>query len=227
MAFDTAKEVKTAGRSGAGAHGRPRSPDPLWSRRGLPCRRIFSHPGCGTTLHCASAKGALDRFRVADPSWDPFKIRTARPFSSGVEKTAAIRVGRLLEVSVDAGYRTLPAVDDLFDAASAEVSKLSQPQHVVVTVDFRRCPLLSSEASDHLLLRMERTNARTARAAILVLPSACTTLLQVTRIVKLGNHLYRRAFQDPGPLIAWLRECLTPHEVGRLGEILEAFRGQD
>src|SRR5262249_44679903 len=83
------------------------------------------------------------------------KVAPALPIPRFMAKNpAAIVVGRLLEIRADAGYRTTADVDELFDKADAEVAKLPSHQRLVTVADWRRCPVMASQASDRILERI-------------------------------------------------------------------------
>jgi hypothetical protein len=82
--------------------------------------------------------------------------------------TAAIRVGRLLEIRAEVGYRTSADVDEVFDTIEREVRKLARDERHVAAVDWRRCPVMSPEAAGRITQRLELLNGRTQRSAALV-----------------------------------------------------------
>jgi len=134
--------------------------------------------------------------------------------------TAAIVVGRLLEVRAAAGYRTVADVDALFDSIHREIAKLDPMQKVVTVVDWRQCPLMSSEAADRLLQRMIGVNSRTERSCAIASLGSPTTVLQFMRLIREGKHRDRQMFFDQDKLIAWLADVLSPPELERLNLFL-------
>jgi hypothetical protein len=132
--------------------------------------------------------------------------------------TAALRVGRLVEVRVDAGYRTIADVNQLSDAIDAEVGKLAPSQKVVIVADWRRIHVMSPESSARFRERMVLLNRRTERSAVLVSPEAPVALLQLMRLVREASCDERRIFDDFTELTNWLQEILTPEETKRLQE---------
>jgi len=130
--------------------------------------------------------------------------------------TAVIQVGRLLEVRAASGYRTVADVDHIFDAIAAEEARLPGDQRVVVAVDWRRCPLMSAEAAERILVRITRTNARTERSAALASPTSSSALMQFLRLIRESKKPDRRLFYDPQELALWLDEVLSPTESARL-----------
>ncbi len=149
------------------------------------------------------------------------KRRANRPFSrNAVKNTASLKVGRLVEVRVGAGYRTIADVDALFNAITAEVSKLDASRLVVVAVDWRQCPLMSADAADHALLRMIRSYPRTERSAALASRNSPLAVMQFMRLIKDSHNGSRRLFYDRDEMVSWLSEVLSPVEAARLRAFL-------
>lgn len=129
--------------------------------------------------------------------------------------TAKINVGRLLEVRVDAGYRTEGDVDDLFEAIVAEVRLAGIPK-TIVAVDWRNCPFMAPAAAVRLTERMMASNTRTERSAALALPNSPLVVLQFLRVIREAGLPDRKLFFAPQPLVQWLGEVLTAEESLRL-----------
>ena len=134
--------------------------------------------------------------------------------------TAKINVGRLLEVRVDAGYRTEGDVDDLFDAITAEV-RLAGVAKAIAAVDWRNCPFMAPAAAVRLTEQMMAANIRTERSAALALPDSPMVVLQFLRVIREAKMTDRKLFLAPLPLVQWLGEVLTADESLRL----QAFLG--
>ena len=130
--------------------------------------------------------------------------------------TAVIKVGRLLEVRAASGYRTAADVDHIFDAIAAEVGRLPGQRLVVAAVDWRRCPLMSAEASERILYKMTRSNPRTERSAALASSTSSAALMQFLRLIRETKFPDRRLFYDAQELARWLDEVLSPTESARL-----------
>ncbi len=132
-----------------------------------------------------------------------------------MQNTAANRVGRLVEIRVGAGYRSVADVDALFHEIMRAVR--GKPYtHFVTVADWRYCPVMSSDAAERALEAMTRHNAFVERSAALASPRSPTAVLQFMRLVRESNCERRRLFEDADALIAWLAESLTPQEVARL-----------
>jgi hypothetical protein len=137
-----------------------------------------------------------------------------------VRNTAAIRVGRLMEVRVDAGYRTVANVDELFDAIDHELVRLPPIWKIVTIADWRRIPVMSPQAAERLRQRMASLNPRTIRSAALIDGRAPTTVLQFMRVVRAANLSDRKIFDDLEALVSFLQEVLTDEESLRLRDFL-------
>src|SRR5512140_2029832 len=122
-----------------------------------------------------------------------------------------ILTGRLLEVRADAGYRTIADVNAIFAAIGKAIARL-QPQRAIFVVDWRRCPLMSDEASEHMLARMTGNNPLIERSAALGSKHSPVALLQFLRLVRDSGNKDRRLFDDVSELCAWLDEVLLPAE---------------
>jgi len=134
--------------------------------------------------------------------------------------TAAIRVGRLLEIRGEAGYRTAADVDQLFDIIDAEVAKLPSSQKHVTIVDWRHCPVMSPQAAQRIGQRIVLTNPRTERSAALAVADAPVAVLQFLRVIREAGLPDRRLFFGVDELVPWLSEALTSIETARLRQFL-------
>ena len=144
------------------------------------------------------------------------------PFSEGmVGNNAVIRVGRLLEVTVDAGYGGVEDVDRLFDGADEVLARLPgpRPRHVTV-VDWSRCPVMSPEAAERAVQRMALTNGRTERTAAFASKVSLAVVLQLVRLVREAGNPDRRLFFEAPSLESWLGELLDAGEKARLREFM-------
>jgi len=137
--------------------------------------------------------------------------------------TAEIHVGRLLEIRVASGYRSVADVDALFAAIAAAIQGQTYKQFVLVA-DWRGCMLMSSDAAQRALERMTGNNHFIERSAVLSSPRSPTAVLQFLRVVRQSNHAKRRLFQDTASLVQWLAEVLNPAELARLGSFLAPAR---
>lgn len=130
--------------------------------------------------------------------------------------TAVIRVGRLLEVRAEAGYRTAAEVDALFDVIEREVVRLGSLQRHVTVVDWRGCPVMSPEAVERIAQRIALTNMRTERSAALAAADAPVAVLQFLRVIRDARLPDRKLFFKQHEVVNWLSEVLTKAESERL-----------
>jgi hypothetical protein len=131
-----------------------------------------------------------------------------------------VHVGRLVEIRAESGYRTIADVDAIFAAMSREIAKVPAGQRLVHAIDWRRCPIMASDASERLLQAVSQTNARLERSAVIVSTNSQVTVMQFARIIRESNHPDRRMFYEADVLQAWLAEILNPLELNRLREFL-------
>jgi hypothetical protein len=134
--------------------------------------------------------------------------------------TAEIRVGRLLEVRVAMGYRTVEDVDQLFDALEVAVGRLPEGVQHVTVADWTRCAVMTPLATTRLRERMSRTNGRTERSAVLVISDAPIAVVQFLRVIREANLPDRRLFFSASELVNWLSATLTVPESERLQQFL-------
>jgi hypothetical protein len=129
--------------------------------------------------------------------------------------TAEIRVGRLLEVRIDAGYRTVEDVDALFASIATAVRALSAETKHVTVVDWRHCPIMAPDCAAYVVQHMVAVNARTDRSATVAPIEAPVNVLQFTRLIRDSNNPNRQLFNDEASALQWLSEVLTPKELKR------------
>ena len=183
-------------------------------------RRAAEPRGHGT----ANVTRAHCSYRTAFPSGRTVLVRSQNiemtATAATVRNTAAIRVGRLMEVRVDAGYRTVADVNELFDAIDDEVARLPPTQKIVTIADWRHIPVMSPQAAERLQQRMALLNPRTIRSAALIDRKAPTAVLQFMRLVRAANLSDRKIFDDLDAIVSFLQEVLTNEESRRLRDFL-------
>jgi hypothetical protein len=134
--------------------------------------------------------------------------------------TAEIRVGRLLEVRIAAGYRTVEDVDQLFDMLDAAVARLPAGQRHATVADWSHCPVMTPMAANRLGERMAATNVHTERSAVLAVTDLPTAVVQFLRVIREAALPDRRLFFSASELLTWLGEILTPAETDRLRQFI-------
>jgi hypothetical protein len=137
------------------------------------------------------------------------------------KNTAAITVGRLLEVRTGAGFRTVGDVDASFDTADTAIARLPPQVRVVAVIDWRFSALMGSDTSERVRERAMLLNLRTERSAALVTSTAATKALQLARIARESLFPERRVFDQSHELVLWLDEVLTAPERTRLRAFLD------
>jgi hypothetical protein len=135
--------------------------------------------------------------------------------------TAAIEVGRLVEVRLSVGFRNVEFVSQIFADMDAAIEKLPASAKLVVAADWRFCRVMSSEAGEALVSNLARYNPRIERSAALASENSPSALLQFNRVVRSGANPDRRLFTDRAAMTSWLGEVLTSHERNRLVRFLD------
>lgn len=131
-----------------------------------------------------------------------------------------MNVGRLVEVRAESGYRSPADVDAIFAEIGQQVATIPESQKIVFVVDWRRCPVMSSEAAARMLPAITSTNPRMERSATIASRDSPTALMQFLRLVRESKSEERRLFYDVPELELWLGEVLTPAEAQRLSDFL-------
>jgi hypothetical protein len=134
--------------------------------------------------------------------------------------TAVVGVGRLLEVRIAVGFRSVAYVNEVFAAMDAEIRRLPSDVPVVIAADWRRCRVMSSDASESLVANLSRYNARVERSGAIASEDSPSAVLQFTRLIREAANPDRRLFTDSEAMASWLGEVLAPDERRRLAEFL-------
>jgi hypothetical protein len=135
--------------------------------------------------------------------------------------TCHVHVGRLVEIRAESGYRSTADVDAILALMLAEMAKVPGDQRLVHAIDWRRCPIMSSDAAERILPAIMQTNPRLERSAVLVSPDSSTAVLQFTRLIRESEHPDRLIFYAAEQMQSWLGEILNPQEKKRLGDFLQ------
>jgi hypothetical protein len=134
--------------------------------------------------------------------------------------TVVIRVGRLMEIRVREGFRSVEDVDKQRARIIAALDTLPTDQRVVIAADWRECQLMSQPAANALGPMIGQFNARIERSAILGSATSPVAVLQFLRVVRESRHPARRVYEDRAPMLAWLGEVLTEAERERLAQFV-------
>lgn len=131
-----------------------------------------------------------------------------------------VHVGRLIEIRAEAGYRTRADVDAIFAEIGRAVAQVPETQKVVFVIDWRKCPVMSAEAAQHMLPSITSTNPRVERSATIAAKDSPTAMMQFIRMIRESKHPDRRLFHEVGDLETWLSEILSENERTRLHAFL-------
>jgi hypothetical protein len=139
-----------------------------------------------------------------------------------MQSTVEMKMGRLLEIRIKAGFHTVADVDAMFAKVASVVATQMPPPHKHITIaDWRRCVLMSGEAATRLQTGMLETNPFVLRAAALASHDSPSAVMQMLRVVRDSHHDERRLFFEEAPLVQWLGQVLTPTESARLRQFLK------
>lgn len=136
--------------------------------------------------------------------------------SEGLANTCEFVVGRLMEIRVAAGYRTVQDVDRMIGMIIKASAALPPPGKFVIAADWRAVSVMDQDTANRAREMLALSNPRVIRSSILVQPEQAITNLQVVRLVKEAANEDRRHFTSPAEQAAWLSEVLTEEETARL-----------
>jgi hypothetical protein len=134
--------------------------------------------------------------------------------------TCAVNVGRLLEIDLAAGYRSVSDVDQMTAMTARQIDQIPEPTRVVIAADWRACRVMTPVVSDRVVDMLERSNPRVERSAILHGVGHATSVLQLARLTREAHLEVRRIFTDPEDMETWLAEVLTSEERARVHALL-------
>lgn len=125
-----------------------------------------------------------------------------------------------MEFRADAGYRSVADVDAMFADFVREAKKVPSGERLVIISDWRKTPVMASDACELVLKKITANNPRVLRSSAIASKDSPIAVLQFVRLVRDSKHPDRRLFFDEGELVSWLGDCLTPREAGRLRAFL-------
>ena len=137
-----------------------------------------------------------------------------------LRNTCEFVTGRLLEISVAAGYRSVADVDEMIQMMKTNVAKLPAGEKYVIAADWRGVQIMSPETAVRVREMVVLSNPRVIRSSILTLPENAVTNLQAIRIIREAQNPNRHHFTSTKAMHAWLAEVLTPEESARLAVFL-------
>ena len=139
--------------------------------------------------------------------------------------TCDIHVGRLMEIRVDDGYRSVRDVDRMIVMMQAHMSAMTPGQKYVIAADWRNVRMMAPETAARAREMLARSNPRVIRSAILSSPDQSLANLQVVRLIREAESTSRRHFINVDEQYLWLADVLTEPERARLAEFLSITRG--
>jgi hypothetical protein len=140
--------------------------------------------------------------------------------SSAMANTCEIRVGRLMEIKVDQGFRCAEDVRWMIASMAKAATRLDAGVKYLIAADWRGVTIMSPEVAAEARAMLARNNPRVERSAILTLPEQSTTSLQVQRLVREAENAQRRHFIDIREQCGWLAQVLSEAETTRLHEFM-------
>jgi hypothetical protein len=130
--------------------------------------------------------------------------------------------GRLLEINVAGGYRSVEDVAEMTRRIRTALAAVPESKRLIIAADWRNCPLFSEAVARSVTSMLTVTGTRVERSAILHRPDQATSVLQVFRLIKEANQDHRRVFHRVEEMYGWLGELLTATERRRLREFLSS-----
>lgn len=134
--------------------------------------------------------------------------------------TCEIVAGRLMEIRLAAGYRSVADVDDMIRMMVRKFTTLPVGARVVIAADWRGISVMSQETSERAKVMLTQSNPRVLRSSILIGEQRHTASLQVVRLVREADNQERRCFASAAEQYEWLAEVLTDDERARLAVFL-------
>jgi hypothetical protein len=133
-----------------------------------------------------------------------------------ISNTCEFVVGRLLEIRVARGYKSLEDVDEMIGMIGESVARLPGTEKYCIAADWRAVHLMPPDTAARAREMLAKVNPRVVRSAILTLPEEAVTNLQVVRLVREAQNASRRAFTDAKEMTNWLSDVLSAAELARL-----------
>jgi hypothetical protein len=132
------------------------------------------------------------------------------------KNSCQILEGRLMQIDVANGYRTVQDIDDMIAMIGATLSRVPAETRVIIAADWRPCKLFTPEVADRALKLLTVVNARIERSGILHRDDSSTSVLQVMRLIRESKFEHRRIFTEPAKMEQWLGEIMSPVERAQL-----------
>jgi hypothetical protein len=139
--------------------------------------------------------------------------------------TCEIHVGRLMEIRVGDGYRSVRDVDRMIVSMQGHMSAMNPGQKCVIVADWRNVSMMAPDTAARAREMLARSNPRVIRSAILSSPDQSLANLQVVRLIREAESTSRRHFISADEQYLWLAEVLTEPERMRLAQFLSITPG--
>jgi len=134
--------------------------------------------------------------------------------------TVEIRIGRLMEITVREGFRSVEDVETQRLLITQALERIPDDEAVVIAADWRSCQQMAQPAASAVGAMIAAFNARIERSGILGAQDAPLAVLQFFRVASETRHPRRRVFDNRQVMVDWLGECLSLAERRRLSEFL-------
>ncbi len=131
-----------------------------------------------------------------------------------------MKVGRLLEIRIGAGFPTEAEVDAQIGRVRATMSSIPTYINVVIAADWRNVLIMPENVAARALKLLTITGDRIERSGILALADSPTAMMQFFRLVREAQHPSRKVVTSHEELEGWLTPVLTAAETRRLREFL-------
>jgi hypothetical protein len=137
-----------------------------------------------------------------------------------VENFCRVKVGRLMEIRIGAGFTSEADVDAQIGRVRATMSSIPTYINVVIAADWRRVNIMPESVAARALRLLTTTSDRIERSGILASPDSPTAVMQFFRLVRESQHPSRKVVTTLNDMESWLTPVLTAVEAQRLREFL-------
>jgi hypothetical protein len=132
------------------------------------------------------------------------------------QNTCVRTVGRLVEIRLEQGFRSVGDVDDVIAAMDTLVAGVAPHERIITAADWRDCTVMGTGTADRAIAMLVRRNPQTLRSGCLIRPDSPTAVMQLLRVVSETHTAVRQVFTSPETMAAWLAEVTTPKEQARV-----------
>jgi hypothetical protein len=132
------------------------------------------------------------------------------------QNTCVRTVGRLVEIRLEQGLRSVGDVDEVIAAMDALVAGVAPYERIITAADWRNCTVMGAGTAERAIVMLVRRNPQTLRSGCLIRPDSPTAVMQLLRVVSETHTAVRQVFTSPETMAAWLAEVTTPKEQARV-----------